>query len=300
MREGNREGGGRDGGGRDGRSGGRDSGGRGGRSRGGRGRGGGGYRGGRGRSGGGDRGDLLRSAESGNKRERVAVESGFLVVIDQFMLANPQLIAALSETVDASLEKKDAIIARFGGCTVEVAPGTYRIERDPFALSIIIHLEGEAVRIEDVTSKVAEKQGELFVDTRCLAMIDRELLDDTALLEKYQQLWFSGQDKACRDLIRDNGGAVRYGFQRTGDELIVSRLAGQNVVCLWPEGGPLKVAPREERSDRGDNSGSNNNSNNNSDERDFEARDGAQSSQPAVAQAAPVATADRADAESAA
>lgn len=259
MRDGNREGGNRDGGrggdrggdrgGRGGRGGG---GGGGGRGRGGRGRGGrgrGGYRGGRGRGQGGDRGELLRSAESGNKRERVAVESGFLVVIDQFMLANPQLISALSETVDAGPEKKDEIISRFGGCTVEVAPGTYRIERDPFALSIIIHQEGETVRIEDVTSKTAEKQGELFVDTRCLAMIDRELLDDTALLEKYQQLWFSGQDKACRDLIRDNGGAVRYGFQRTGDELIVSRLAGENVVCLWPEGGPLKVAPRDESSE---------------------------------------------------
>lgn len=264
MNDGNREGSNRDGGrggdrgsdrgsrggsDRGGDRGGRGGGGRGrgGRGRGGRGRGGGGgYRGGRGGGRGGDRGDLLRSAESGNKRERVAVESGFLVVIDQFMLANPQLISSLSETVDAGPEKKDSIIATFGGCTVEVAPGTYRIERDPFALSIIIHQEGEPVRIEDVTSKTAEKKGELFVDTRCLAMIDRELLDDTALLEKYQQLWFSGQDKACRDLIRDNGGAVRYGFQRTGDELIVSRIAGENVVCLWPEGGPLKVAPMDE------------------------------------------------------
>ncbi len=293
MRDGNRDGGSRDGG-RGGRGdrggrggGGRDGGrgGRGGRGRGGRGRGG--YRGGRGRGGnGGDRGDLLRSAESGNKRERVAVESGFLVVIDQFMLANPQLISSLSETVDAGPEKKDGIIATFGGCTVEVAPGTYRIERDPFALSIIIHQEGEPVRIEDVTSKTAEKKGELFVDTRCLAMIDRELLDDTALLEKYQQLWFSGQDKACRDLIRDNGGAVRYGFQRTGDELIVSRIAGENVVCLWPEGGPLKVAPREEDNSERGSSGDDQDSHNENPGNEDGGREGGGRSRPMAESAA--------------
>ena len=66
-------------------------------------------------------------------------------------------------------------------------------------------------------------------------MIDRELLDDIALLEKYQQLWFGGQDKACRDLLRDNGGAVRYGFHRQGDELGIYSVAGEDIICLWSD-----------------------------------------------------------------
>jgi hypothetical protein len=66
-------------------------------------------------------------------------------------------------------------------------------------------------------------------------MVDRELLDDSSLLQKYQELWFAGEDKACRDLLRDNGGAVRYGFQREGDELGIYSIPGENVICLWPD-----------------------------------------------------------------
>lgn len=168
------------------------------------------------------------------------------MMIDQFMLANPQFINQLSEKMDAAPEAKDAIIRKFGGSVVEVEPGTYRIERDPFAFSIIVHPEGAEPEVEEWMSRAsATKEGDLFVDTRCLAMIDRELLDDASLLEKYQQLWFSGQDKACRDLLRDNGGAVRYGFQRNGDELEIHVVPDENVVCLWPIGGPVKQAAPE-------------------------------------------------------
>lgn len=210
-------------------------GGRGGRGRGGRGRGGRGRNYGRH---GGD--DLMRSAESGNRRERISIESGNLVLIDQFMLANPQFIEDLTQVIDDVPEKKDEIIARFGGGVVTIQPGTYRIERDPFAFSIMIHPEGLEPAVDAWIERATETKGQLFVDTRCLAMIDRELLDDSSLLEKYQQLWFGGQDKACRDLLRDNGGAVRYGFQRGGDELLINRIPGENVVCLWPESGPVR------------------------------------------------------------
>jgi len=212
----------------------------------GRGRGG---RHGRGR--GGDRGDLLRSAESGNKRERIAVESGFLVLIDQFMLANPQFIDGLSKLVDEAPEMKNEIVSRFGGCVVELEPGTYRIDRDPFAFSIVIHPENMDESSSVDLDRATDKKGALFVDTRCLAMIDRELLDDTSLLEKYQQLWFSGQDKACRDLLRDNGGAVRYGFQRNGDDLEIHQVPNESVVCLWPVGGPVKQSENQNAENEG-------------------------------------------------
>ena len=176
-----------------------------------------------------------QSAESGNQRERIAIESGALVFIDQFMLANPQFIEKLVAVIDDGVEAKDTLIRSYGGSVVELEPGTYRIERDPFAYSIVVHPEGSTPDMKSITRDTAESKGHVLVDTRCVAMIDRELLDDTALLEKYQQLWFGGQDKACRDLIRDNGGAVRYGFNRYGDELGIYRVPEQDIVCLWPD-----------------------------------------------------------------
>lgn len=187
------------------------------------------------RGGGGRRTNLRQSAESGNQRERIAVESGQLVLIDQFMLANPQFIDRLLEIIDAEPGQKTELINHYGGQVVSLPPGTYRIERDPFAQSIIIHPEEAHPDSAELAERAERALGYVFVDTRCLAMVDRELLDDSALLQKYQQLWFSGQDKACRDLLRDNGGAVRYGFSRLGDELGVYSFGDDNVICLWPD-----------------------------------------------------------------
>src|SRR5690606_6262611 len=151
-------------------------------------------------------------------RERIQVESGALVLIDQFMLANQQVLDRLNELFDEQPEAKDELVREFGGAVVNVPPDIYRIERDPFASTIIIHPDGEKTEAASLREEMNTPVGRVFIDTRCLAMIDRELLDDLSLLQKYQELWQSGKDKACRDLLRDNGGAVRYGFQRFGDE----------------------------------------------------------------------------------
>jgi hypothetical protein len=186
------------------------------------------------------------AAEGGNKRERIAVESGYLVLIDQFMLANPQFMERIAAVVDEDPDAKDAIVADFGGTVIDVEPGTYRIERDPFQYIVVIHPEdAEGINPKELRVNATQSRGDVFVDTRCLAMIDRELLDDNDLLQKYQQLWFSGQDKACRDLLRDNGGAVRYGFQRYGDELQVYSVPGQDIVCLWPNPATMPEQPAE-------------------------------------------------------
>lgn len=197
-------------------------------------RGGGGHRGG-GRRNMRSRRNPTQAAESGNLRERIAVESGHLVLIDQFMLANQQFISSVQAAIDSDPKEKDKIVQSFGGSVVEVDPGTYRIERDPFKFSIVIHKEESELDEEALSKDGTKSKGTVYVDTRCLAMIDRELLDDSDLLIKYQQLWFSGQDKACRDLLRDNGGAVRYGFNRHGDELGVYIKNDASVVCLWPD-----------------------------------------------------------------
>lgn len=187
------------------------------------------------------------AAEGGNKRERIAIESGYLVLIDQFMLANPEFVVRLKDVVDADPEKKDGIVQEFGGVVIDLEPGTYKIDRDPFQYQIIVHPEDENIReAKEVTGQASEQRGDVYVDTRCLAMIDRELLDDTGLLEKYQELWFSGQDKACRDLLRDNGGAVRYGFQRYGDELQVFSVPGKDIICLMPNPASMPAVVQPE------------------------------------------------------
>lgn len=213
----------------------------GGNGRGNRGRHGGGG-GGRGRSSRQSRRNPRQSAESGNQRERIAIESGDLVLIDQFMLANPQFIEKITAALDESPEVKNDIIADYGGKVISIGRGTYRIERDPFAFTIVVHPEGQEVDNSDFTKEATETLGHIFIDTRCLAMVDRELLDDSSLLEKYQQLWFSGEDKACRDLLRDNGGAVRYGFKRDGDELGIYQVPGEDIICLWPDLGDVAEA----------------------------------------------------------
>lgn len=194
----------------------------------------------------------VRSVESGNQRERIAVESGYLVLIDQFMLANSQFANRILEVIDEAPEAKDEIIARYGGAVVSLTPGTYRIQRDPYAYSIIVHPDGDAPETEDLSERATTASGHVFIDTRCLAMIDRELLDDSALLERYSQLWIGGQEKACRDLLRDNGGAVRYGFERFGDELGVYCVPDGDILCLWPEvSEPIDISAEGEVAENG-------------------------------------------------
>jgi hypothetical protein len=167
----------------------------------------------------------------GNQRERISVESGYLVLIDQFMLANPYFTDKLNGLIDEAPEKKNTLISEFGGQVVEVPPGLYRIDRDPYNLTIVIHPEG--VDSRDL-SPTKEKIGRVYVDTRCLAMIDRELLDDPGLIEKYNFLWHSDQNKACRDLLRDNGGAVRYGFSKEQDELQIVFTENKTSLIITP------------------------------------------------------------------
>jgi len=171
---------------------------------------------------------------SGNQRERISVESGYLVLIDQFMLANPQFVDKLMTVIDEDASVKDKLIEDYGGTVVELEPGTYRIHRDPFICTILIHPEDVKPEADQMIEAATGEKGNVFVDTRCVAMIDRELLDDSSLIEKYQQLWFTGQDKACRDLLRDNGGAVRYGFRSLGDDLKVNMIPDEDTVCIRP------------------------------------------------------------------
>ncbi len=177
----------------------------------------------------------VQQSDSGNLRERIQIESGDLVLIDQFMLANPQFLKKFENILDAPSEEKIKLIEDYGGCVVPITPSTYRIMRNPYGQSIAIYPQDERIESENISNLATEPAGHVFIDTRCLAMLDRELLDDTALFKKYSKLWFEGAEKECRDLLRDNGGAVRYGFQRTGDELGVYKAPEEDIVALWPD-----------------------------------------------------------------
>jgi len=151
------------------------------------------------------------------------------------MLANPQFLEKIKDSLDNEPKAKDEIINSYGGCVAKLSPATYRISRDPYAYTIVVHQDRYSLDKKELSNDASEQLGNVFVDTRCLAMIDRELLDDIDLLDKYKNLWMSGKDKLCRDLIRDNGGAVRYGFQRFGDELGVYAVPDQDIIALWPD-----------------------------------------------------------------
>jgi hypothetical protein len=174
--------------------------------------------------------------DSGNQRERITVESGEMVFIDQFMLANPEFTKEINRVIDGTPEEKNAVIKNFGGHLVELKPGIYRIDRNPFSMTIFVHLDTIPFKRDSYSVEDAQSIGDVYIDTRCVAMIDRELLDDLGLLEKYQHLWFGDQTKACRDLLRDNGGAVRYGFSKSKDNLSIKHFDKDNVICLIPCG----------------------------------------------------------------
>ena len=177
------------------------------------------------------------AAESGNQRERISIESGALVLLDQFMLANPQFIAEVEAKIDESMETKNQIINDFGGVVLEVEAGTCKINRDPYAYTIVIHKDQDEIpATEDLMQVASENIGDVKVDTRCLAMFDRELLNDIDFLNKYSTFWFESKEKSCRDLLRDNGGSARYGFNRSGDELAVFKVPNEDIVCIWPVG----------------------------------------------------------------
>ena len=207
-------------------------------------------------------------APRGLSRERLVVKSGVLVIIDQFMLANKQFISMVNGAdagpaqgnVDASTEsplfrRVRAAVVAYGGCVLQVEPVQSEVVRDPVRLAMLVCTEGTTDEFDGANGNVDESAstggdvfdvylpriaefevvGRVFVDTRCVAFIDAALLLEPAVTNRFAALRRGGDDKAARDFIRDRGGAVRYGFQRYGDELAVRHLRRENCVLLTPD-----------------------------------------------------------------
>jgi len=179
---------------------------------------------------------------SGNISERLEVSSGSILVIDQFMLGNDQFLERLSS--DDNIE---STVTDFGGCLVSISPGVYRVHRDPEHCFIVLYRIGdEGVESADdkdepdfaellSSREQCSAVGQVFVDTRCFVCVDATFLSKKELLEEYRSLRKRRKEKSARDLLREKGATVRYGFRRYGDELGVFKIPDIDGLALWPD-----------------------------------------------------------------
>ena len=156
------------------------------------------------------------------------------------MLANEQFLSALSA---AQGGERQSIAQRFGGCLVDLPSGTYGVFRDSQLQLIAIKVadgaevgDGEDAEgldsVFDEFGPDATPLSSVLVDTRCLVLADASILSNAEALEEYRTLRRSDDFKGARDFLRGKGAAVRYGFNRYGDELGVYQR--DDLVALWP------------------------------------------------------------------
>ena len=181
----------------------------------------------------------------------VAVESGSLLIIDQFMLANPQFFKSFKKLIDARSEKEALDMAnRYGGYLMEVQPGQYNIMREPMKAIMAVVPEGQEDELQSLQNEHGEPLdpfdailkyrssahpiGRVFVETRCLVFIDPYVLTDEEW-DKFRNFRKDGDEKGGRDHLRRLGAAVRYGFNKQGDELGLFGIEQLGVMALWPD-----------------------------------------------------------------
>ncbi|MCC6933987.1 MAG: hypothetical protein IT292_12185 [Deltaproteobacteria bacterium] len=166
----------------------------------------------------------------------MTITSGKLIIIDQFMLSNKQFHAMIAPGYEEANIRE--AVKRYCGFYVELPLGEYSVYRDPYQMIIVLApLENGEPDFSSIIDNHDELKasGKIFIDTRCVAFLDEDLLKDGVLLKEFTTLRLRGEDKQARDLIRNNGGAVRYGFSSVGDELTVHLSDDGKIVALWPQ-----------------------------------------------------------------
>lgn len=192
--------------------------------------------------------------------EHFEITSGYLMVIDQFMLGNKQFLVRIGrfrrelESPEVIDNKLKPVMEMFGATILKLEPGRYGVYRNPVESTMVVSQNMLLTKTSDndvykdkqedlesyIDSLDLSKQervaiGRVFVDTRCLVFADVKLLEKASLLDGYRKMRSSGQEKKARDLLRENGAAVRYGFNRYGDELGIFELESEKVIALWPD-----------------------------------------------------------------
>jgi hypothetical protein len=188
-------------------------------------------------------GSRLSDQQRSSSTERLKVSSGYVVVIDQFMLSNDQFITLLKNCgdisdLDESTPRLSKVVHSFGGSLLSVRPTDYLVHRDSEkAVIALMPLEDGPSDIETVMREhdKAVLRGRVFVDTRCVVFSDASILAQSDLLRRYQQIRRAGNEKRGRDMLRETGAAVRYGFQKHGDELGVFEIPELKSYALWPD-----------------------------------------------------------------
>jgi hypothetical protein len=159
--------------------------------------------------------------------ERVEIVSGIMLVIDQFMVGNPDFLRSLPEDFKPDSNEFFDLLSeeaeQYGGFALQVSPGSYTVYRNTFDKTIVVFPEFDAgkiseERIEDVAEN-GEVLGSVILDTRCIAILDAALCFRENIIEAYRKLRLENDDKGARDMIRENGASVRYGFSRRSEEI---------------------------------------------------------------------------------
>ena len=206
--------------------------------------------------------------ESESNQERAfKVESGVVAIIDQYMLGNDQLLQMLRgidfSTLDnGGKEQLQAALKKFGGCVVSVPVGELALVREPYEAYMILlpvpssgpsDEENFGNRIDPVSHTqetvdlildarpTAEANDKVYIDTRCVVFVDAAQLGDRKLLSQYRALRKRAMDKKARDLLREHGALVRYGFNTLGDELDVVHFPQSKAYGLWPSQGTAEA-----------------------------------------------------------
>ncbi len=197
-------------------------------------------------------------------KERLPIESGTLLIIDQFMLGNSQFVEAAKESCP-DLNKPDAeslgkATAEFGGFAISLEEGGYSVHRDPKRRIMAVCPEDSAPpeapprppRGVEVEEEEDEQRAMFFeniiqqrpesgsgskvsVDTRCLAFVDAGILGKSDVLDQFRSMRLRGKEKDARDFLREHGATVRYGFERDSEVLTVAAVDGSASIGLWGE-----------------------------------------------------------------
>ena len=175
-----------------------------------------------------------REPYAGNERERLVISSGKVVAADQYMPANRQFIERLRTNPEG--------VSEFGACLFSLPVGEYSVLRDPREGFIALIPRDEESGIpdsEDLQARADDRAGKVLIDTRCVVLADVDLLLDEGLISTYRHHWQSEDYKGARDLVRERGAAVRYGFDSSRDKLDL--FAGDGIAALWRTEAPQPV-----------------------------------------------------------
>ncbi|HMO17668.1 MAG TPA: hypothetical protein PKA63_05830 [Oligoflexia bacterium] len=172
--------------------------------------------------------------------ERVEVVSGLLLVMDQFMLSNPDFLQAIPKTFEPDEEEFFTTLAdqaeEFGGFILEISPGSYTVFRNTYTRTMAVFPEFDGATLDesrfDEIAENGESVGSVLIDTRCVVIFDAALCYRERLISEYRKLRRENDDKAARDMIRENGASVRYGFSRRSEELEAFFDEGSEILVL--------------------------------------------------------------------